>query len=165
MRLLQELPGLTGEEAVMRIGAADLCDLWGITPGALTQLVKRGIAVKLGHDAYDLVTSTRAYIESLRGAASGRGGEEQVLTLTGERARLARAQADAQELKNATLRSELVPASEVEAAWSDILRQVRARILSVPSRLRQEIKLSPGDVDAFDRELRAALMELGHDDA
>lgn len=164
MRIVQELPGL-GEEPVHRIGGADLCDLFGITPGMLTQLCKRGIAKKLGHDAYDMTASTRAYIEHLRGTASGRGGEEQVLTLTGERARLARAQADAQELKNAALRAELVKAEDVERTWADMLRQVRARILSVPSRLRQSLSLNPADAEAIDRELRAALSELGGGDA
>jgi phage terminase Nu1 subunit (DNA packaging protein) len=108
MRIVQELPGLGGDRPVHRIGGVDLCDLWGISPGALSQLVKRGIASKLGHDAYDLTTSTRAYIDHLRGTAAGRGGEEQVLTLTGERARLAREQADAQALKNNVTRGEMV---------------------------------------------------------
>lgn len=70
--------------------------------------------VRLGHDAYDLEESTRRYIASLRETASGRGGEEQVLNLTSERARLAREQADAQALKNAVLRGEYVP----QATWN-----------------------------------------------
>lgn len=162
MRIVQELPGL-GDRPVHRIGGADLCDLWGVTPGALTGLVKRDIAIRLGHDAYDLVESTRRYVAHLRSTASGRGGEEHVLTLTGERARLAREQADAQALKNAALRGEMVKADEVERAWSDLLRKVRSRILAVPSRLRQSLgHLTLADIDALDRELRTALMELGH---
>ncbi|WP_290689981.1 MULTISPECIES: terminase small subunit [unclassified Haematobacter] len=164
MRIVQELPGL-GDRPVHRIGGSDLCDLWGITPGALTGLVKREIAIRLGHDAYDLVESTRRYLEHLRGTASGRGGEEQILNLTGERARLAREQADAQALKNAALRGELVKADEVERAWADVLRKVRSRVLAVPSRLRQSLgHLTAADVDALDRELRTALEELGHAD-
>lgn len=166
MRIVQELPGLAGDRAVHRIGGADLCDLWGITPGALSQLVKRGIASKLGHDAYDLSTSTRAYIEHLRGTAAGRGGEEQVLTLTGERARLARAQADAQELKNANLRGELVKAEDVSRAWSDILRGLRSQLLALPSRIRGELgHLTPADVARMDRLVRDTLAELGGADA
>ncbi len=158
---MQELPGLEGERAVTRIGGADLCNLLGITPAALTGLVKRNLAVRLGHDAYDLVETVGRYVEHLRGTAAGRGGEEQVLTLTGERARLARAQADAVELKNATARGELVKAEDVARAWADILRTVRSRVLAVPSRVRQSLVLDAATADAIDRELRAALTELG----
>ncbi|KPQ07466.1 MAG: Phage DNA packaging protein, Nu1 subunit of terminase [Rhodobacteraceae bacterium HLUCCA12] len=166
MRIMQELPGLEGERAIARIGGADLCDLLRLTPGALTGLVKRNLAVKLGHDAYDLAETVGRYVEHLRGTASGRGGEEQVLTLTGERARLARAQADAQELKNAALRSELVPASEVERAWSDTLRGLRSQLLAVPSRIRSDLgNLTPADVAKIDRIMRDTLADLGEADA
>lgn len=166
MRIMSELPGLEGGNAVHRVGGADLCDLLRLSPAGLSGLVKRELAVKLGHDSYDLVETVGRYIEHLRGAASGRGGEEQALTLTGERARLARAQADAQELKNAALRGELLPAAEVERDWADTLRGLRSRLLSVPSRVRQALgHMTASDVDAIDRELRGALMELGGADA
>ena len=162
MRIMEELPGLTSERSVHRIGGRDLCELLAISLAKLTDLFQAGQAVRLGHDAYDLGETVRRYVEHLRGTASGRGGDEHVLTLTGERARLARVQADAQELKNATSRGELVPAAEVERTWGDMLRQVRARILAVPSRLRQAHSL-PGEIaDDMDRELRDALTELGN---
>jgi len=164
MRIVQELPGLDREQAVHCIGGSDLCDLFDVTPPMLTQLVKRGIAVRLGRNSYDLEQSTRNYVTHLRGIASGRGGEEQNLTLTGERARLARAQADAQELKNGAIRAELVKATDVERRWADILRKVRARVLAVPSRLRQSLDLKPAVIASIDRELRDALLELGNAD-
>ena len=132
MRIVSELPGLSGDRPVHRIGGSDLCDLWGISPAALTALGKREIAIRLGHDAYDLVESTRRYIASLRSVASGRGSEEQASNLTTER------------------------------AWGDILRGIRSRILAVPSRLRQTVPhLTTSDVTLIDRELRDALQELG----
>jgi len=164
MRIVQELPGLDGEEAVHCIGGSDLCDLFGISAPMLTQLCKRKVAIRRGRNSYDLEQSTRNYIRPLRETASGRGGEEQVLALTTERARLASAQADAQEMKNAVLRAELVQATEVERGWADILRQVRARILAATSRLRQSIDLNTATATAIDRELRDALSELGHAD-
>lgn len=162
MRILDELD-LDGER-LHRIGGKDLCELLGLSSGMLTQLKKRGIAVHLGHDAYDLEETVRNYVTHLRGIASGRGGEAETLTLTGERARLARAQAEAVEMKNAVQRGDLVAAADVERAWGDVLRQVRARILAVPSRVRASLSLAPADVALIDRELRAALTELGHAD-
>jgi phage terminase Nu1 subunit (DNA packaging protein) len=161
MRIMQELPGLEGDGPVMRIGGADLCELLRLSPAALSGLVKRQIAVKMGHDAYDLTETVGRYAEHLRGIASGRGGEAETLTLTGERARLARAQAENIEMKNAQARGELVRAEDVERAWADTLRRVRSRILAVPSRVRQAVELQPDAALAMDRELREALTELG----
>ena len=157
MRIVQEIRD--DDEPVNRIATADLCDLWGIQPGQLTALVRRGTAIRIGHGAYDLVASTQNYIGHLREVAAGRGGEEHQLKLTQERARLASEQADAQALKNAELRGEVVRADETERAWTDVLRRVRGEIMAVPARLRPD--MTPAAADALDRELRAALASLG----
>jgi phage terminase Nu1 subunit (DNA packaging protein) len=159
LRILDEL-ALSGER-VHRIGGADLCRLLGLSSGVLADLKRRGIAVHLGHDSYDLERTVRAYVEHLRGVASGRGGEEHVASLTAERARLAREQADGQALKNAVLRGELIRAEDAERAWSDFLRQLRGRLLAVPSRLRAAGDLSATEAEVVDRALRVALAELG----
>ena len=52
MKILDEFE--LGGRAVQRIGGADLCDLLDISPATLTDLKKRGIAVHLAHDSYDL---------------------------------------------------------------------------------------------------------------
>ncbi|WP_238367633.1 DNA packaging protein [Mesobacterium pallidum] len=161
MRVFSELP-LDGT-AVHIIGGKDLCTLLGISSGALTDLKKRGLAVHLKHDAYDLEATVRNYVEHLRGVAAQWGTPDQAAQLTAERARLAKEQADAQALKNAKLRDELVNASEVEHAWADLLRQVRARILAVPSRLRADLPAAdPDTFNTLDRALRDALTELGN---
>lgn len=163
MRILDEL-ALDGGR-VHRIGGSDLCELLALSSGALAGLKQRGIAVHLGHDAYDLAATVTNYVTHLRGIASGRGGEEHTLNLTAERARLAREQADAVALKNATLRGELVPADDVLRTWSDVLRSVRAGVLAVPSRLRASLPhLTAADVAALDAELRATLEGLAHGD-
>jgi terminase small subunit / prophage DNA-packing protein len=164
VRILDELA--LDEKRVHRIGGKDLCILLGIQSGALTDLKHRGLAVHLGHDAYDLEATVTGYVQHLRSIAAGRGDADGVANLTTERARLAKEQADAQALKNAVLRGEYVPAGEVERAWADTLRALRSRLLAVPSRLRQSLQhLTTGDVTLIDRELRDALQELGNADA
>lgn len=161
MRILEEMP-LNGESMLV-IGGADLCELLGISPAALTDLRHRGIAARLGHDAYDLKATVRAYTAHLRGVASARGGEEHVLALTTERARLAKEQADAQAIKNAALRRDLVPAADVTREWAEVLRKVRAGVLAVPSRLRASLPhLAAADLLAVDTELRKTLEGLAH---
>jgi len=79
-----------------------------------------------------------------------------------QRARLAAAQADLNELKAAKLRGELVEAAAVEAEWSAILRTVRAGMLAVPSRVAARLPhLSRAEVAEIDAEIRTALVEIG----
>ncbi|SDL09345.1 terminase small subunit [Paracoccus chinensis] len=164
MRIVSELP-LEGDRPVHRIDGAGLCDLLGLSPAALTNLKQRGIAVHHGRDAWNLEETVRNYVQHLRGTASGRGGEQHVESLTSERARLAKEQADAQSLKNAERRGELVSAASVLAGWSDTLRGLRARLMALPSRLRADLPhLSASDVALIDRELRSTLEALADGD-
>lgn len=163
MKIFTELA--LGGKPLHRIGGADLCELLGVSPAALTDFHQRGLAVKLGHDAYDLGATVQAYTAHLRGIAAARGGEDHVLALTTERARLAKEQADAMALKNAEKRGELVAAASVVSGWSDVLRGIRARLMALPSRLRADLPhLSASDVAAIDREIRNTLTELANGD-
>ena len=163
MRIFSEL-ALEGE-TIHRIGGKDLCALLELSSGALTDLKKKGIAVHLSHDTYDLTATVRNYVVHLRGIAAGWGTADQAASLTTERARLAKEQADAQALKNAKARNELVEAAQVGRAWADVLRQVRARVLAVPSRLRGDLsQADPAIFLAIDRALRDALTELANGD-
>ena len=84
--------------------------------------------------------------------------------VTKERARLAKAQADAMEIKNARQRGALIDAEAVEREWSDVLRQVRAGMLAVPSRVAARLPhLTPHDVSEIDAEVRAVLAETASD--
>lgn len=86
-------------------------------------------------------------------------------TLTSERARLAKEQADAQAMKNAALRGDLVAAAKVTQEWADVLRKVRAAMLAVSSRLRSALPhLTAADAAIIDREIRDSLTELAHGD-
>ncbi|WP_236045353.1 MULTISPECIES: DNA packaging protein [Pseudooceanicola] len=142
-----------------------MCDLLDLSPAALHDLKKRGIAVHLAHDSYDLTATVTAYVTHLRSIAAGWGTADQAAQLTANRARLAKEQADAQAIKNAKARGELLDAADIERRWSDVLRQVRARIMAVPSRLRSDVPdLPPETIAALDRTLRTALTELGNAD-
>jgi phage terminase Nu1 subunit (DNA packaging protein) len=78
-----------------------------------------------------------------------------------QRARLAAAQADLNELKAAKMRGELVEAAAVEAEWAGILRGVRAGMLALPSRVAARLPhLSKHDIAEVDAEVRAVLSEI-----
>lgn len=143
------------------VTAAALADLFGVTTRTITDLAKRGIIVRAGR-GYALTASVHGYCDHLRKLATGRGGDQAIASATAERARLAREQADHIALKNAVARRKLVADADVETEWSGILRTVRAGMLAVPSRCQQRLPgLTAHDVSEIDREVRAALTELG----
>lgn len=158
MNILTELPLGEGNRAVHRIGGADLCNLLDMSPEMLSKLRKKGVAIHLAHDSWDMELTVRNYVNMLRGRSYGNDGE---LTATGEKARLLRAQADREEIRVAQLRSDLVPSSEVEREWRGILADLRAEFLALPSRIGTNLpELSASDVAKIDREIRDTLTSL-----
>jgi phage terminase Nu1 subunit (DNA packaging protein) len=145
------------------VGAGELADYLGVSSQSIAAFANDGKVVRLKRGRYDLRASVQTYTAHLREVAAARGGEAQILDLTQERARLAREQADGQELKNRQLRRDLVSASDVEREWSDILRKVRAGILATTSRVRASAGLTAEQAVEMDAELRLALKDLGND--
>lgn len=141
--------------------AQELGALVGISSRSVRELAERGVIQRSPAGRYDLAASVAAYCAHLREMAAARGGGS---SLTQERERAARERADQLALKNAQTRRELVPAAEVAATWSQILRDVRAGLLAIPSRAQQRLPhLSASDVSTLDAEVRAALSEIAND--
>lgn len=158
-------------ESGLHVDGATLAALTSITTRTVRDLESRGIVVKVGRDRYDLTISLQSYTSHLRrmaanwteGAAPPPSEESAKLSGAYERARLNKAKADAEELKNAAMRRELLKATDVEREWSTVLRGLRSRILATPARVRQRLAhLSAGDIAAIDEELRRALEEVVH---
>jgi len=140
------------------VTTADLADLLGISTRMVTQLAQRGTIRRLQAGVWPARESVRSYCAHLRDGAAGRTDST---SLTAERVRVATAQADALEMKNAVARRLMIPAREVESEWSSILRGVRVAVLAIPSRVQQRLHhLTSTDVAAIDREIRDALTEI-----
>lgn len=113
--------------------------------------------------SYDIETCRLAYIRHLRSVAQGHRTEDGGLDLVAERARLASAQADAQELKNAELRKELVRAVDVEKANVSIASAIAARMLQIPAALADRCAALTVPAEVFKLimdAIRDALTEL-----
>lgn len=140
--------------------AERLGQLLGLSAESVRDLYRRGIVVRRSPGKYELAASIAAYCRHLREVASGRGGQDEVVALASERARLAREQADAHALRNAQLRGELVALSDAEREWATTLRGVRSAMLAVPSRVRQRLgNLSAAEAAVIEDEVRRALTE------
>jgi hypothetical protein len=81
--------------------------------------------------------------------------------VTEARVRLLTAQAELAEHELALKRGEVVPAAEVEGAWAGIVTASRARLLGVPSRMKELIPhLTTDEMVTLDDLIREALEEL-----
>lgn len=148
--------------AVMTEG--ELAQFWGVSPTLIRQPSREGIVVRCGKGRFDVVASTRLYLERLRTRAVGRPAGENGDELKAERLRLVRAQAEKEELRVASTRGELLPAVDVARQWASTLRDVRSNLLAVASRCGASMPhLTASDVASIERELRAALEGLADD--
>ncbi|WP_158873988.1 terminase small subunit [Antarcticirhabdus aurantiaca] len=141
------------------VSTKDFGDLVGISARTVQNLIAEGTIERTASGKIPLAEATAAYCERLRKSAAGRA-EAGDLDLTAERARLAKEQADAQEMKNAVGRGELLKAADVQRAWADILRMVQALMLSLSSKVQQKLPhLTAHDIDEIDRVVRRILEE------
>jgi phage terminase Nu1 subunit (DNA packaging protein) len=112
---------------------AVIAKLLDLTPQRVQQLVKEGIIPREEKGRYELVPCVRGYIRYLRDRAIG------VDALPDEaarasRARLIKAQAEAQEMENARTRNELIPRGVVEEELGKVFVAFRSRINSVDTK-------------------------------
>ena len=78
-----------------------------------------------------------------------------------QKARLAKAQADAQEMQNLEAMNKLLQLDDVVQRWSEVTAGVRAALLAVPKRLRDSLPhMSAADLGEVDAEIRRALQDL-----
>jgi phage terminase Nu1 subunit (DNA packaging protein) len=130
-----------------------------LTERRFHQLLDAGVIARAGRGKYELDAVRRQYIEHIRSAAAGRGSDGD-LDLTQERARLAAAQASLAEMKLAAERGRTLDADEVQRTWSGILREVRAGVLSLPSRIGGRLGLDRAGINLVRDEVYAVLTTL-----
>lgn len=137
--------------------AAELASLVGVSANKTRELADRGVFVRLGRNRFDTRASVAGYCAELARVAKRPVGVE----LDREKLRVARETADKLATANAVARRELVPAADVERAWTAVLRDVRAAMLAVPSRVGSRVAtLTAHDVREIEREIRDALAEI-----
>jgi len=102
---------------------------------SVRDLLDRGVLPNARRGALDLDQCRVAYIRHLRETAAGRAAGPAADDLTAERARLAREQADHFALKNAALRKELLPRTDITRVVVAAFQIVRDRLSALPARL------------------------------
>jgi terminase small subunit / prophage DNA-packing protein len=133
---LTEIVNMPTTSASPRVRQADIARHLDLSRTAVSEAVAAGVFQPVEPGRFDLDAARIAYIRHLREVAAGRASADaDAPDLVAERARLASAQADAQEMKNAALRGELLPRHDVTAAVQSAFARVRARLLALPAKI------------------------------
>lgn len=114
-----------------------ICRLLDLTPQRVNQLAKEGVIPKVERGRYELVPVVRAYIQYLRMGNLKRDLPENDYTT--HRMRLVRAKADIMEMEKAQMEERLIPADDIADAWLEATANMRAKMLSLPSKAAPEI--------------------------
>ena len=114
-----------------------ICKLLDLTPQRINQLAKEGTIPKVQRGRYELVPVVRAYIQYLRMGNLKKDLPEDDYTT--HRMRLTRARADIMEMEKAQMEEKLIPAGDIESAWIEATTNMRAKLLSLPTKAAAEV--------------------------
>jgi phage terminase Nu1 subunit (DNA packaging protein) len=143
------------------LGVNELAGLFGVTRRTISDLVRRGVIARRGR-GFDQDESTRRYVAHLREIKAGRGQAAGGVAQVSARARLAAAQAEAQELKNSITKGALIAEGIVESEWSGIIIAIRHELLAVSAQFAAAAPHADRkDVATVDRLVREAMTRLG----
>jgi len=143
-----------------------IAKLLDLTIRRVYQLTNEGVIPRAEKGRYELVPAVQGYIRYLRDRAIGADALPDE-SARASRARLLKAQAEAQEMENAKVRGELLPRDPVELAISAVLGVVRNRILAIDKKLPMRVLgcNSLPEIQAISSEMHnEALNELANFD-
>lgn len=114
-----------------------IAKLLDLTPQRVTQLVNEGVIPRKDRGRYELVPAVRGYIKYLRdrGLRADVSGDD----YNAHRTRLTKVKADLAEMEKAQIEEQLIPSSDVEAAWIEVAQNMKQKLLAFPQRVAPEV--------------------------
>lgn len=137
----------------------EIAALLDMTTRNVNLLGTQGILPKARNGRYSRIECVHRWIRYLKGRLET-GDDE---TLAKQRTRLTKNKADIAEMEQSRLRGELLPANEVRAGWSQIVAQIKTRLLAIPSKIaaRLAVMRTAAECKALvNAEIREALEAL-----
>ena len=108
-----------------------VAELLKLSARRVHQLAKEGILPHASRGKYDPVGCVHAYIDYLKMMISG-GGD---ISITDERKRLIKNQADMAELELQKAHGELIETRRAKDIWGDVANAIKQKLIAQPSRL------------------------------
>ncbi len=126
--------------------AEDLANLFALTGQWINQLTRDGVLKKRDTPAgkrYNVVESTRAYVQHLRDKAAGRGDSgisaDKELEKFDAEVRIKQAKARVAELEVDELEGKMHRSEDVAAMTEDLIYTIRGSLLALPGRLAVDV--------------------------
>ena len=117
----------------------ELAEHLDLSTKRISELIRDGILPsKMGRSPINIDVCRIAYISYLRklgGYHKKSGGGD----IAEEKTRLTKAQADKAELEVSELEGQLIPAQLVQDTWTDMVANVRSKLLGLPSRIAHQV--------------------------
>ena len=135
--------------------------LLDLTERRVNQLVKEGVLPRAARGRYELVPVVRAYISYLRDKAVNT--DVGVFDYPAHRARLTSAKADMAEMEREQMKDNLIPADDVADAWDAMASNMRAKLLSIPTKSATQVFAAKNQTEAkkiLKEAINDALQEL-----
>ncbi len=150
--------------------AEDLANLFALSGQWINQLTRDGVLKKRDTPAgkrYNVVESTRAYVQYLRNKAAGRGEkgipEDKELEKFEAEVRIKQAKAQIAELEAQELQGIMHRSEDVAALTEDLLYTVRDSLLALPGRLAVDVagtNTAPEAAEIIKREVYLVMKDL-----
>ena len=157
---VEESPGYCKSE--------DLASLFGLTGQWINQLTRDGVLKKRDTPAgkrYNVVESTRSYVQYLRDKAAGRGEkgipESKELEKFEAEVRIKQAKAQIAELEAQELQGIMHRSEDVAALTEDLLYTVRDSLLALPGRLAVDAAAAATAAEAAEIIKREVYLVMG----
>jgi len=145
------------------VNVSAIGQLLKLTDRRIQQLVKENVLPRPVKGLYEPVACIHAYIDYLRKKVAGAGE----VSLTDERTRLTKCQADLAEMALAKARGQLIPAERARMAWGSVIQAVRQKLLSLPVRLAPRLASTrsiPIAKEILEESIREVLHECANPD-
>jgi phage terminase Nu1 subunit (DNA packaging protein) len=139
------------------VSQTDLAHLWGITVGAIGNLIARGAVTKQPNGRFTMNIATREIVKHYRSELDRRRGLQK--KDAGGRARLTEAQADMAEMNRGVLSGELIPEDWVEKRYVDLAALFVQRLMSVPDTVAPQLVKYLKGAGTFE-EVRSLLRDI-----
>lgn len=120
----------------MHVNKRELAEVFGASQPAIDKWHDQGLPIleRGGPGKSNRYDTAEVHRWLLERAAARADRHASSLDLNAERARLAKAQADRYELELEHRRGEIVDTIEAMEAWGEVVQNVRARLLAIPSK-------------------------------
>jgi len=147
----------TIEETPCYCKTEDLANLFALSSQSISQLTRNGVLKKRDTPAgkrYNVVESTRAYVQYLRDKAAGRGEkgipESKELEKFEAEVRIKQAKAQIAELEAQELQGIMHRSEDVAAMTEDLIYTIRGSLMALPGRLAVDVVSAQTAAEAAD---------------